>query len=131
MLQSSLYRMKSGENISKLVDVICSSWIFNFIALAFFTRPLLYLYVPAKRYYTFLKLKSESWSQLNFSEFETSLYMRTLYWSTLHLFAVFLVHMITYPFNFLDFMSNSLYCLPYSLSDVSLKNLEFDQPVIL
>ena len=35
VLQSSLYRLNSGENISKLVDVICSSWIFNFIALVF------------------------------------------------------------------------------------------------
>ena len=47
VLQSSLYRLNSGENISKLVDVICSSWIFNFIALVFFTKPLLYLCVPA------------------------------------------------------------------------------------
>ena len=35
----------------------------------------------------------------------------------LHLFAVFLVHMITEPFNFKDFMSNSLYCLSYNLCD--------------
>ena len=47
VLQSSLYRLNSGENISKLVDVICSSWIFNFIALFVFTKPLLYLCVPA------------------------------------------------------------------------------------
>ena len=43
VLQSSLYRLNSGENISKLVVVICSSWIFNFIALVFFTKPLLSL----------------------------------------------------------------------------------------
>ena len=36
-----------------------------------------------------------SYTKLNFNEFETSLYIRTLYWSMLHLFAVFLVHMIT------------------------------------
>ena len=47
MWQSSLYRLNSGENISKLVDVISSSWTFNFIALVFFTKPLLYLCVPA------------------------------------------------------------------------------------
>ena len=40
--------------------------------------------------------KSESWSQLNFYEFETSFYLRKLYWSImLYLFAVFLVHMTT------------------------------------
>ena len=47
VLQSSLYRLNSGENICKLVDVICLSWIFNFIALVFFIKPLLYLCVPA------------------------------------------------------------------------------------
>ena len=136
VLQSSLPRLNSGENISKLVDVICFSWIFDVIALVFFHKAsfislcasqwlksqwidmpyfsslfkfhlwvfCIYhfkiykwhsLFIHVKRYYTFLKLKSELWSQLNFNEFETSLYIRTLYWSMLHLFAVFLVHMIT------------------------------------
>ena len=49
----------------------------------------------------------------------------------LHLFAFFLVHMITQPFDSQDiFISNSPYCLPYNLCDVSLENLEFDQPII-
>ena len=39
------------------------------------------LFIHVKRYYTFLKLISESWSHRNFNEFETSLYIRTLYWS--------------------------------------------------
>ena len=43
-----------------------------------------------------LTIKSESWSQLNFDEFETSFHIRTLYWNiVLYLFAVFLVHMTT------------------------------------
>ena len=49
----------------------------------------------------------------------------------LRLFAVYLVHMITWPFNFQDFISNSLYCLSYNLCDVRLENLELDQPIIL
>ena len=46
VLQSSLCRLNSGKNVNKLVDVICFSWIFNFIALVFFRKPLLYLRVP-------------------------------------------------------------------------------------
>ena len=89
------------------------------------------LFIHVKRYYTFLKLKPESWSQLNFTGFETSLYMRTLYWSMLHLFAVFLVHnWLHNPLTFKISLSNSLYCLPYNLCDVRLENLELDQPII-
>ena len=73
VLQSSHSRLNSGENISKQIKIICFSLIFNFIALVFF---------------------SESWSQLNFNEFENSFCIRTLYWNImLYLFAVSLVHM--------------------------------------
>ena len=47
VFQNSLSRLNSGENISKLVDVICFSRIFDLFALLFFTKPLLYLCVPA------------------------------------------------------------------------------------
>ena len=58
------------------------------------------LFIFVKRYCTFLQLKYELWSQLNFNKFETSLYIRTLYWSMLlYLFAVFLVHMVTMCLN--------------------------------
>ena len=42
----------------------------------------------------FRSKKRATSSQLNFNEFETSLYIRTLYWRMLRLFAVFLVYMI-------------------------------------
>ena len=42
VLHSSLSRLNSGENISKLVNVICISWIFNFISLVFFSQSLFY-----------------------------------------------------------------------------------------
>ena len=47
VLQSFLFKLNTGENISERVDVMCFSWILNFIALVFFTKPLLYLFVPA------------------------------------------------------------------------------------
>ena len=36
----------------------------------------------------------------------------------------------TLTFNSQDFMSNSLYSLPYNLCDDSLENMELDQPII-
>ena len=34
------------------------------------------------------------------------------------------------PFNSQDLISNSPYCLPYNSYNVSLENLELDQPII-
>ena len=34
------------------------------------------------------------------------------------------------PFNSQDFIGNSPYCLSYNSCDVSLENLELDQPII-
>ena len=34
------------------------------------------------------------------------------------------------PFNSQDFIGNSHYCLSYNSCDVSLENLELDQPII-
>ena len=45
VLQSSHSRLNSGENISKQVEIICLSWIFNFIALFFFSQTLFYISV--------------------------------------------------------------------------------------
>ena len=39
VLQSSHSRLNSGENISKQFEIICFSWIFNFIALFIFHKP--------------------------------------------------------------------------------------------
>ena len=54
------------------------------------------LFIHVKRYYTFLKLKSESWSQLNFNEFETSLYIRTLYIYLLSFWYIWLHNSLTF-----------------------------------
>ena len=35
------------------------------------------------------------------------------------------------PFNYQNFMGDPPYCLPNNLCDVSLENLELDQPIIL
>ena len=45
VLQSSHSRLNSGENISKQIKIICFSWIFNFIALVFFSQILFYFSV--------------------------------------------------------------------------------------
>ena len=54
------------------------------------------LLTHVKSYYTFLKLKSESWSQLNFNEFETSLYIRTLYIYLLSFWYIWLHNSLTF-----------------------------------
>ena len=47
VLQSSLSRLNSGDNVIILVNVIYFSWIFNFIDLVFLTNPILYFCVTA------------------------------------------------------------------------------------
>ena len=39
-------------------------------------------------------------------------------------------HMHLNPLTIKIFIGNSFYCLPYNLYDVSLENLELDQPII-
>ena len=87
--------MKGGLSLS---EELIAFWVFQLTLFGLYYLKIHKwhsIFILVKRYYTFW-LKSESWSQLNFNEFETSLYIRTLYWSImLYLFKVFLVHMIT------------------------------------
>ena len=87
--------MKGGLSLS---EELIAFWVFQLtlFGLYYFKIHKWHsIFILVKRYYTFW-LKSESWSQLNFNEFETSLYIRTLYWSImLYLLTVFLIHVIT------------------------------------